>query len=217
MTFIDISLPLQKGMVVWPADRPFKRTENRGTAITSRLELSTHTGTHIDAPRHFLFNKPGVDSIPPSKLIGKCKVIEILFPSPGAGEGLRERSRSNQLIQISDLVKFKIKAGDKILFKTRNSRLLKLKKFTSDYVSLSLAAAKYLAAKKIDLVGIDYYGIEAKSAPGHPVHKALLGAGIVNVEGLDLSKVKPGNYNLAVLPLKIIGADGSPARAILWR
>lgn len=217
MKFIDISLPLKEGMVVWPGDEEFEREEKRGTAITSRLDLSTHTGTHIDAPRHFLFNKPGVDSIVLKKLMGKCKVIEVRFPSPGAGEGSRERSKSSQLIRVSDFVKFKIKAGDKILFKTRNSKLLRQKKFTSDYISLSLEAAKYLASQKIDLVGIDYYGIEAKSASGHPVHKALLKAGIVIVEGLDLSKVSPGNYSLAALPLKISGADGSPARAILWR
>ena len=216
MKYFDISLPLKEGMTVWPGDKPFKRTENKTTAITSRLDLSTHTGTHIDAPRHFLFNKQGVDSIVLNKLIGKCRVIEIKFPSPGAGEGSRERSRSNQLIRISDFVKFKIRPHDKILFKTRNSKLLRLKKFTADYVSLSLEAAKYLATKKIDLVGIDYYGIEAKSASGHPVHKTLLKAGIVIVEGLDLSKVKPGNYNLAALPLKIVGADGSPARVILF-
>lgn len=201
--FIDISLPLKPGMVVWPGDENFGITEQRGAAIVSKLNLSTHTGTHIDAPKHFLFNRSGVDEIAISKLLGRCKVVEML--------------KVKKLIQISDLSKFKISRGDKILFKTRNSKLLKLKKFTADYVSLSLEAAKYLAAKKIDLAGIDYYGIEAKSATGHPVHRTLLRAGIVIVEGVDLSKVKPGNYNFAVLPLKLIGADGSPARAILWK
>ena len=107
--------------------------------------------------------------------------------------------------------------GERLLFKTRNSKLYKKGKFTADYVSLSLEGARYLTHKKIFLVGTDYLGIEAKSAPGHPVHKTLLAAGIVNVEGLDLSKIKPGIYNLAVLPLKIRAGDGAPARAVLWR
>ncbi len=226
LRYIDISLPLQENMVVWPGDEAFSRIEKKSTAIVSRLRFSTHTGTHIDAPRHFLFNSATVDKIPLGKLIGKCQVIEISPPAPrsevgeigGEKEGVGgERSKLSQLIEVSDLARFKIRAGDKILFKTRNSKLLRQKKFTSDYVSLSLEAAKYLAAKKIDLVGIDYYGIEAKSAPGHPVHKTLLRAGIVIVEGLDLSKVKAGSYHLAVLPLKISGADGSPCRAVLWR
>lgn len=199
--FIDISVALKEKMVVWPGDPGFFRKENKGTGITSRLDFSTHTGTHVDAPRHFLFNNGTVDKIPASKLIGKCRVVV---------------SKSKNLISLEEVKQLKPKVHDKILFKTHNGKLLKLKKFTANYVSLSLEAAKYLAAKKIDLVGIDYLGIEAKSAPGHPVHKVLLRAGIVNVEGLDLSKVKPGSYNLAVLPLKIIGADGAPARAVLW-
>lgn len=210
MRVFDLSLPLHKGMVVWPGDEDFEIEEKRGTAIVSEIEMSTHTGTHIDAPRHFLFNNQTVDKISISKLIGKCKLIEIKDVTEGF-------SPPRRLIEISDFAGLKIKPHAKILFKTRNSKLLKLKKFTANYVSLSLPAAKYLVSKKIDLVGIDYYGIEAKSAPGHPVHKTLLRAGVVIVEGLDLAKVKPGAYNLAVLPLKIVGSDGSPARAVLWK
>lgn len=227
--FFDISLPLHGGMIVWPGDTKFERQESRGTAIVSKLTLSTHTGTHIDAPRHFLFDKGGVDEIAIGKLIGKCKVIEIKSPSRGTsvfspparggdGEGVGGgRLKSNNQVQISDIKRFNIRAGDRILFKTRNLVLLAKKQFTADYVSLALDAAKYLAAKKISLVGIDYFGIEAKSAPGHPVHKTLLRAGIVILEGLNLSKVKPGNYNLAALPLKIKNGDGSPARVVLWK
>ena len=220
MKFWDISLSLDKTTIAWPGDVRFSRQEKRGSGITSKLTMSTHTGTHIDAPKHFLFDKAGVDKIALSKLIGPCRVVEVKSG----------KLKAESLIEVGDVRKIGVKKGDKILFKTRNSKLLRLKKFTSDYVSLSLEAAEYLAAKKIDLVGIDYLGIEAKSppvarlapnsrggAPGHPVHKALLAAGIVNVEGLDLSKVKPGSYNLAVLPLRITNADGSPARAILWK
>ncbi len=223
MKFFDISLPLEEGMAFWPRDTRFRREEYRGTAIVSKITMSSHAGTHIDAPRHFLFDKGTVDQIAISKLIGKCRVVEIRpllpsVPSPGVGRvaGGRERSKLDNSITVSIVKRFNIKAGDKILFKTRNAELLKKTKFEKNYVSLSLEAARYLAKKKIDLVGIDYFGIEAKGSPGHPVHKALLRAGIVIVEGLDLRKVKPGRYNLVALPLKFIGGDGAPTRAILW-
>lgn len=210
-------------MAFWPRDTRFRREEYRGTAIVSKITMSSHAGTHIDAPRHFLFDKGTVDQIAISKLIGKCRVVEIRpllpsVPSPGVGRvaGGRERSKLDNSITVSIVKRFNIKAGDKILFKTRNAELLKKTKFEKNYVSLSLEAARYLAKKKIDLVGIDYFGIEAKGSPGHPVHKALLRAGIVIVEGLDLRKVKPGRYNLVALPLKFIGGDGAPTRAILW-
>lgn len=202
MMFKDISLVLHKGMVVWPGDVKFVHQESRGTAIVSRLQLSSHHGTHVDAPRHFLFNTGTVDKIGLSKLLGPARVLAV---------------SAKRLIGVGDLARQKIRAHDRLLFKTHNGKLYRKKKFDSDYVSLSLPAARYLAKRKIDLVGIDYYGIEAKAAPGHPVHKTLLRAGIVIVEGLDLSKVKPGQYNLAVLPLLIKAGDGAPARAVLWR
>ena len=201
MKFIDISLPLRRGMVVWAGDTPFSREEAKGTAIVSKINMSSHTGTHIDAPKHFIFNAGTVDEIFPQKLIGTAKVIAV---------------NSKKLIEPADFRKVKISRGDKILFKTRNAALTLKKSFTSDYVSLSLGSAKFLARKGIDLVGIDYLGIEAKGSPGHPVHKTLLRDGIVIVEGLDLRKAKPGRYNLVVLPLKLVDGDGSPARAILW-
>ena len=217
--FYDISLNLDHTTIPWPGDVRFSRVENRGSGITSKLELSTHSGTHIDAPKHF-FERGSVDEIDLKKLIGPCQIFEIRplpppAPSPGLGRE-EERSKRN-LIQLSHVSKYKISRGERILFKTRNSALYKKGKFTGDYVSLSLEAAQFLVKKKISLVGIDYLGIEAKSAPGHPVHKALLKAGIVILEGLDLSKVKAGSYNLAALPLKIKAGDGSPARAVLWR
>ena len=202
MKFFDISLNLDNQTFAWPGDTRFIRIEKKGSGIVSQLVMSTHTGTHVDAPKHFLFDKAGVDKIQLAKLIGPARVVEI---------------KSKNLITAQDLEKLKVKKGERLLFKTRNSKLYKKGKFTDDYVSLSLEGAEYLAKKKISLVGTDYLGIEAKSAPGHPVHKTLLGAGIVNVEGLDLSQVKAGDYLLAVLPLKIRDSDGAPARAILWR
>ncbi len=108
-----------------------------------------------------------------------------------------------------------IKKGSRILFKTGNFKLLKKRIFPQSYVSLSLEGAKYLAKKEIYLVGTDFLGIEKENSPGHLVHKALLAAGIVNVEGLDLSEVPPGKYQIFCFPLKVIGADGAPARVFL--
>lgn len=194
MNFYDISMPLRPEMVVWGNEGKFKRQELKaGDAIVSLLAMTTHMGTHIDAPKHFLGQKAtSVERLAIGKLIGVCRVVETLK---------------------------NVRKGERILLKTSNSRrkLLQKSKFVSDYQSVDLESAKYLAKQKIVLLGVDYLGVEAKSAPGHPVHKALLRAGIVIVEGLDLSAVKPGRYNLVVLPLRIAGADGSPARAILWK
>ena len=199
MQYYDISMPLHPKMVVWANEGKFERKELQfGDAIVSQLSMSTHMGTHIDAPKHFLGKKAiSVERLAISDLIGPCRVVS------GIG-GIREIG---------------VNKGERILLKTSNSkrRLLQKPRFVTDYEAVDLAAAKYLAKQKIALLGVDYLGVEAKSAPGHPVHKALLRAGVVIVEGLDLSKIKPGRYNLAVLPLRLQGADGSPARAILWR
>jgi len=197
MKIIDISMPLHPAMVVWAGQEKFRREEIKsGDSVISLLKLSSHTGTHIDAPKHFVRRGKGIDQIALEKFIGPCQVVAI------------EKIR-----------KVKIRKGDRILLKTKNSqrRLLQKKKFVKDYVSLALEDAKYLAKKKVNLLGIDYLGVEAKGNPGHPVHKTLLQAGIVIVEGLDLSKVKPGKYNLVALPLKIRAGDGAPARVVLWR
>ncbi|OGE80514.1 MAG: hypothetical protein A2826_01610 [Candidatus Doudnabacteria bacterium RIFCSPHIGHO2_01_FULL_43_23] len=202
MKFYDLSIPLSQATITWPGEQPMEIDEKKGTAITSRLAMPSHFGTHIDAPKHFLFNKGTVDNIALSKLVGKAKVFAL---------------KSKQIISRNDLLKFSIEKGDKILLKTRNGRNVLGKKFIDNYVSLGLDAAKHLAQKKIDLVGIDYFGIEAKSAPGHPVHKALLAKDIVIVEGCDLSRVPAGNYNIVALPLKIKRGDGAPTRVVLWK
>ena len=202
MKYYDLTLTISEDSVTWPGDVPFTRNEQVSSAIVSTLHLSSHLGTHIDAPRHFIFDAGGIDKIQPSQLVGKFKVLQL---------------KSKKLIDESELKKLKINKGDKVLFKTHNSKLIKESKFTADYTSLSLEAANYLAKKGVHLVGTDYFGIEAKSAPGHPVHIELLKKKIVIVEGLNMSAIKPGTYSGAILPLKIKNADGAPARAILWR
>lgn len=201
MKFYDLTLSISNQIPAWPGDIIYKRIERKTSAIVSSINMSSHFGTHIDAPKHFLFNKAGVDNLEINSLIGVFDVYEV---------------KSKKLISLSDVKKLPINAGDRILFKTRNSKLINSKKFTANYVSLSLEAAKYLALKKVLLVGTDYFGIEAKSAPGHPVHKALLSKNIVIAEGLNLSKIKAGAYDGAILPIKIKNGDGAPCRAILW-
>ena len=202
MKFYDLSIPLSPATITWPGEKPMQVEEKKGTAITSRLAMPSHFGTHIDAPKHFLFSRGSVDNIALNKLIGKARVLSV---------------KAKKLISKAEIAKFNIKRGDKILLKTTNHKLLTKSKFTDNYVSLGLDAAKYLAKKNIDLVGIDYFGIEAKEAPGHPVHKALLAKGIVIIEGCDLSGVPTGTYNIAALPLKIKGGDGAPTRVVLWK
>lgn len=209
---IDISMPLHSAMVVWPGQpgrssggEKFGREEIKaGDSIISLLSMSSHTGTHVDAPKHFLGESgSSLDQIPLEKLVGPCRVIEI-----------QEMAITAEVLRPCNIA-----VGERILFKTRNSHehLLEKGEFIKDYVSLDLSAAEFLASKKINLVGIDYLGIEVKGNPGHPVHKTLLEVGIVIVEGLNLVGVELGEYNLAVLPLKIADGDGAPARAILWK
>lgn len=201
MKFYDITLPLSNDVPEWPGDIKYNRIETKTSAIKSKLTLSSHFGTHIDAPKHFLFKGPGVDAINPDALIGIYNVFQI---------------KNKKEITVEEIKKFDIGKGSRVLFRTGNSNHIS-KKFNSNYVHLTLDAAAYLVSKKILLVGSDYFGLEAKSAPGHPVHKTLLAAGIVMVEGLYLKNVTAGEYDGAILPLKIKDSDGSPARAILWR
>ena len=202
MKFYDITIPLSDTTPEWPGDTKYVREERQTSAIVSKITMSSHFGTHIDAPKHFIFTNSSVDKLKLESLVGKFKVFEVFAKTQ---------------IELNHISKFTINSGDKIIFKTRNSKFVGKPLFTDDYTSLSLEAAKYLAKKKIALVGIDYFGIEAKSAPGHPVHKALLTKNIIIVEGLNLNTVPAGLYEGAILPLKIIGGDGAPARAVLWK
>ncbi len=192
-------------MLVWAGDpKPsieIKTTVKSHGVGLSWLSFGSHTGTHIDASSHFIEGGSGIDAIDLKKLIGTCRVLDL--------------THINHLeITPDDLSKFKIKKGERILFKTGNYKLLKKSTFPKEYISLSLEGAKYLVKRGIVLVGTDFLGIEKQKNPGHPVHTTLLKAKVVNVEGLDLEKVPAGKYQLIVLPLRV-SADGSPARAVL--
>lgn len=202
----DLTLPIKNNMLLWPGSPrvsiEVKTTVKKQGVKLSYFSFGSHTGTHIDAPSHFLEQGIDVDKIPLEKLIGTCTVLDL-------------QSLRHPQILPSDLEGTRLKKGSKILFKTGNFVLLKKNTFPKKYISLSLAAAQFLAKKEVDLVGTDFLGIEKQGSPRHPVHKALLKKGIVIVEGLNLANVPKGDYKIVCLPLRVVGADSTPARAIL--
>ena len=201
---IDISTVIEEGMPQYPGQslfnlKPSKTIEHDGAA-ESVLNIYSHLGTHVDAPSHFILDGQTVDQIDPSKFVGSCKVVDL--------------SNINHLEIVSqDFSSSEIIKGDRVLFKTRNS--ISDRRNFERFVSLSLEATRFLADLEIVLVGTDFFGIEKRRNPGHPVHMAFLEKDIVIVEGLDLSKVEEGEYELMCFPLKIKGADASPARVFL--
>jgi arylformamidase len=201
----DVSLPLYPGMINWPGDPEFSsqavhQIAAGDSANVTRLVIGTHSGTHIDAPRHFIEGAPGVDAIDPAVLTGQARVFDL--PVADVLDSV--------LLQCLELT-----GQRRVLFKTRNSALLHRGEITEDYAWLTAEAAAYLVAQGVQLVGIDSLSIEQPHAPGHPVHQTLLAAGVVIIEGLDLFEVPEGNYELMALPLKIRDADGAPARVLL--
>jgi len=211
---IDISWPLTSQATVWKdaKERKVAVTEFRewgveGEFRESNLFMGLHSGTHVDAPAHFLLSGSQVHQIQPADLSGPCRVLDL-------------SSERMERDMISDLVLKKheshINEGEIILFKTKNSDLSPTAPFTPDYVSLAKSGAEFLASKKVKAVGTDYLGIE-KGQPNHETHKTLLGhdPAIYIIEGLRLKHVEPGFYYLLCMPLLIVGAEGAPCRAVL--
>ncbi len=207
MPIIDISVPLQSGLVIWPDDRPLVirriRTLEQGANV-SELCLSSHTGTHVDPPAHFVAAGRTVDELPLDALIGPADVIDC--------------SHVASLITAADLVAARLPPDcRRLLLRTRNSRHWQAHDHTfhTDYVALAADAAHWIAHRGIRLVGIDYLSIAPYERPDQPVHEVLLHAQVVILETINLSDVAPGRYLLHCLPLRIQGGDGAPARAVL--
>jgi arylformamidase len=197
-------------MPVWPGDPGIKveRVASIGPKKNfnvSRLQLGAHTLTHVDAPYHVIDGGPTVDRLPLDALIGPAVVVE---PRP-----------QGDLITATDLGQLGIRNAERILIKTRNSELWLGGPyvFEREFVALTLDAARWLVSKGVKLVGVDYLSVETFNAPEPVVHRTLLQNGVVIVEGLNLSRVPEGRYQLICLPLKVQGADGAPARAVLAR
>lgn len=209
--WIDISLPIAPGLLVWPGNpaveiRPVRRMAGGDGADVSELRLGTHTGTHVDPPRHMIEGASGVDRVPLDVLIGPCWVAD----ATGRGGALG----------ADDLDSLNVPTGaDRLLLQTDNSRLWRHlpAEFPDEYVSLAPDGARWIVERGIRLIGTDFLGIEERGAVGHPAHVELLTNGVTIVEGLDLGLVDPGAYRLTVLPLLIVDGDGGPARAVLVR
>ncbi|WP_432821608.1 cyclase family protein [Trichloromonas sp.] len=203
MPIKDISVTLSKGLPAFPGD-PAIRLDPAGDAGSpfqlTRLQLGSHAGTHLDAPAHLLKDGATADSIPLATLIGPCRVIDLC-----------DRT---QPISAADLSRRDLAGITRLLLRTSNSELWQRPGFEKGYLGLTPAAAAHLVKLGIRLVGIDYLSIEPFSADGD-VHRILLEAGVVILEGLDLAGVASGDYELICLPLKLAGTDGAPCRAVL--
>lgn len=208
MKIYDISLTVTPALPVWPGDpsvkveRISKMEEGRHNNV-SQIAMSAHAGTHVDAPYHFIADGKTIEQLSLDTLIGPAQVVEI------AGD--------SELITAENLKSAGIPAGTtRLLLKTRNSGYWTQPglPFQKDFSAVSPDGAEYLVQQGIKLVGIDYFSI-APFGDSVPTHRTLLGAQIVVLEGLNLSQVPAGPYQLYCLPLKLGGSDGAPARAIL--
>lgn len=205
MKIIDVSLSISHTTPTYPGDPEpmIKRVfdiDKGDAANVSKIALSSHVATHIDAPLHFLKDGVSVDELPLETFIGRVKVFEML---------------EEDVITRALLEKKNIEYGDRIFLKTKNSEYLKQDEFYKDFVFLSPDAALYLVDKCVRIVGIDYLSIEKYNSEDYAVHKILLKNNIIIVEGLDLKDVDEGEYKYVCLPLKIKNCDGAPARVIL--
>jgi arylformamidase len=199
MKIIDVTRPLKKGMLVYPGDIvPSFTQADQGLYLICDLHLSSHTGTHIDAPVHYLKSGDTIDTIPLSNLMGRCRVIDV--------------SAAGTLITAAHL-KGRLDGVSRLLLKTRFSAR---DTFTEDYPSLALDAASLITDSRIECLGIDSLSIESYNCDGS-VHRRLLGNGCIIIELLDLSDVPEGDYEMVALPLRLAGLDGSPARVILMK
>ena len=205
MKLIDVSVPLDAQLPTYPNNTPFslepiKRIARGDSSNVSTLHMSVHTGTHVDAPRHFFDEGAGTESLPLDLLMGRARVIEVDSRAGIAAEDLSG-------LDLSDDIR--------VLIKTHNSRLWGSPEFHPDYVGVLESGAKHLVAHGIKVVGVDYLSVETFHNPGAPAHHTLLGAGVIVIEGLDLRDVEAGIYDMICLPLRIVGSDGAPARVVL--
>lgn len=204
MKIFDISWPISTATTGYK-DRhivEFKETRTfaKDGMRDSTMHLSSHTGTHVDAPAHFIKDGLTIDEIQLDRLVGPCVVLDLMSVRDG--------------ITRDDLVDKDIQRGDIVLFKTMNSLTPATGKFTPHFVYLEVSGAQYLVEKGVKAVGTDYLGIE-RSQQDHLTHMALMHADVVIIEGLRLEFIESGEYTFVCLPLNIIGLEAAPARAIL--
>ena len=207
MRLYDISVGVSPEIPVWPGDPPVilervMSMENGDEANISRIQSGVHVGTHIDAPIHFVEGGATVDAIPLKSLLGRAYVVDL---------------RKADVLDAAALESARIPPRTRrLLFKTRNSELWISgeSSFQKDFVAVDVSGAEWLVKKGVKLVGVDYLSV-APFNDGGPTHRILLEAGVVVVEGLNLARVSKGRYTLYCLPVKLMGSDGAPARAVL--
>jgi arylformamidase len=218
--WIDITLPLGEEIPALPplptepADKPenpippskvarFFDVDKGDRATMSRIEMISHDGTHIDAPLHFIPGGMTIDEMPVETTVGPARVIEI---------------KDEKSVTVKELEPYNIQPGERLLFKTKNSpRVYATRQYMGAFVAVSLEAARYLVEKKVRLVGIDYLTIASIETLENlrAVHKTLLSNGIFILEAINLDGVRPGNYELVCLPLRLEKGDAGPCRAVL--
>ncbi len=200
----DVTVAIRPNMPIWPGDPGFERSivhaiAEGASSDVSMLRMGSHTGTHVDAPAHFLPGGATVDRLALDVLVGPAIVFELAI--------------ENEITQ-TDIEALDFEGCERALFKTRNSRLWESDEFSADFVYFTPDAVRLLVEKGVRLVGIDYLSV-AEYKHGTEVHRILLQHGVVIVEGLDLSKIEAGAYQVMCLPLKVLGAEGAPARVLL--
>jgi len=205
MKLIDVTVPLDARVPVYPGNTPFtleaiKRIARGDSSNVSTLHMSAHSGTHVDAPRHFFDAGPAAEALSLELLLGRARVIEI---ASRAGVGPDE------------LAQHDLSQDVRLLIKTHNSRLWASPRFHPDYIGVTEEGAHYLVDRGVKVIGVDYLSVEQFKNPGAPAHHVLLGAGAIVIEGLNLRDVQPGEYEMFCLPLRVVGADGAPARVVL--
>jgi arylformamidase len=208
MRYFDVTVAISESVPIYEGDPAasvdgVKAIERGDGANVSALCFGAHTGTHVDAPNHFIEGTRRVDELDVDKLIGPCRVVQL----------------PDDIVAVEPEHLPDLAGIERLILKTRNSAFWNTPEdgFRTDFTYLTHPTAKLLVDAGIKLIGIDYLSIEAPGSEGHPVHITLLEKEIVILEGLDLREVEPGDYELFCLPLKYIGGtgDGAPARTIL--
>lgn len=208
MKIYDITVPISEGLPIYEGDPKVlisvaSSIAEGAPANVSKMCFGVHSGSHVDAPNHFIEGARRVDALDLDKLIGPCRVVEIDHNAPSIGPEHLEPARG----------------AERVLFKTRNSTFWNSgsKAFRTDFTYIEPEAARLLAAVPVKLVGIDYLSVEKFGSVDFAVHHTLLEKEIVILEGIDLNDVPAGEYELICLPMKYRGGtgDGAPARCIL--
>jgi len=205
MKYYDISLNLSAETARWVTSTPFELVERRRMSRgehnnTSAASMSVHAGTHVDAPFHFVADGVTIELLPLETFFGPAIVHEV---------------DAERYITEEHVASIRLEGEGRVLFKTRNSRLLHQPAYDPDFVAFSVEAARALVQRGVRLVGLDYLSVAHAGEEQVPVHRAFLDHGVVLLEGIDLSEIEPGRYELICFPIRLRGSDGAPCRAVL--